>query len=171
MVRRSDEEKAAQNRAAWNQRAASAAAETAQQKADAQRKEAAYVARVTAEADRLSSKGKPTRFLVLGIAVMDKAVYVMKPGFPARPVLLGPLAGARAVVRRLPPKVESRFLMAVAFGGPDNRHLGRVEVTVVTSLGTHRVMVEAVAALGQSSQDEKAEEEARKFNVLASERG
>jgi hypothetical protein len=172
MARRSPEEKAAQaeakvaqRREEWNRRVAASAAESAQKRAAAEQKEAAYVASAKAQADKLNGQGKPMRFLMIDIALMDGAVFVMEPGFSKRPVPLGPLPGARATVKRLRSKVESRFVMAVAFGGPDHTQLGRVEVTVSTSQRTHRKLVEA--RIGDSKRDKRAEEEVRKFNALA----
>jgi hypothetical protein len=172
VARRSPEEKAAlreakaaQRREEWNRRVAAGEAEAARQRAAAAQKQADYEAGIRARAERLSSQGKPIRFLYIDIAVMDGKVYVRKPGFSERPVLLGPLAGARATVKRLRPKVESRFVSAVIFGGPDTKKLGRVEVIVSTSQGTHRKLVEA--GNEDSKRDERAEKDVRDFNALA----
>jgi hypothetical protein len=172
MARRSPEEKAAQREAKAaqrreerKQRVVAGEAEAARQKAAVEQKQADYEASVQAQAARLSTRGKPMRFVFIGIAVMDGDVYIRKAGFSVQPVLLGPLVGAHATVKRLQPKVESRFLTAVAFGGPDVKKLGRVEVTVTTTRGTHCTIVESVN--GDSKRDERAEDEVRKFNALA----
>jgi hypothetical protein len=163
---KSPEENAAERRAAWDRKVAETAAREAGRKETSARKEALHAAAIAAKANTLSAQGLPVRFPTLGIAVLDGAVYVTKGGLHR----LGPLVGARAAVRRIPPRlVRKGFMSQVVLGSAPAEKVERVAIAVVAGGSAHKDVVENTWAAGFGSAggvSAKAEREAQDFNVL-----
>ena len=163
---RSPEDRAAANRAAWNRKVAQTAAKEASQREAATRKAALHAAAIVAKANALHAEGRPFNFPTLGVAVLDGIVYVTKGG----PRALGPLTGASAAVKLLPPRVVRKSVAnQLIFGNAPIEQVARVEVTVLAGGASHREVVENTWKAGFGSTggvSTKAEHEARDFNVL-----